>query len=438
MSARRTIWLAFALASLMELVPQRAIAGNWPQWRGPKGTSATDERPLPVFWNEKSNVIWRVSLPEWGTSTPAVWGNAIFVTSHTLDNRLLLQAFEKRKGELVWEREVGGGEAERGKSRRSRQVFHDLHNLASPSPVTNGEVVVANFGNGLLAAYDFSGELLWSHHLQKEYGEYSVWYGHANSPVIHEDLVITVCMQDSLEGVEGETARESYLVAHELKSGKVRWKTPRVTKASAEECDSYTTPLLLTVGGAPQLVVMGGNQLDAYHPQTGKQIWYLDGLQGGRTVTSPTANENMIFATHGLKGPMIGMFLGRTGALKRKDVAWKNTQGSPDTCSLVVWNSLLFSITDDGLARCFDAESGNLKWKERLKGGYKASPIAGDGRVFFLNTEGLCTVVSASTRFDKLTESKLDDAGMASIAVSDRRFYIRGRETLYCIGTLDR
>jgi outer membrane protein assembly factor BamB len=94
----------------------------------------------------------------------------------------------------------------------------------------------------------------------------------------------------------------------------------------------------------------------------------------------------------------------------------------------------LFVVSDDGVARCFDAAGGNLKWKERLKGKYKASPIASEGRVFFLNTEGLCTVVSAAPRFDKLVENQLADETIASPATSDGRIYIRGKKSLYCIG----
>ena len=54
--------------------------------------------------------------------------------------------------------------------------------------------------------------------------------------------------------------------------------------------------------------------------------------------------------------------------------------------------------------------------------------------MFFLNTDGLCTVVSASPRFDKLVENQLDDQTLASPAIRDGRIFIRGRKTLYCIG----
>jgi outer membrane protein assembly factor BamB len=99
----------------------------------------------------------------------------------------------------------------------------------------------------------------------------------------------------------------------------------------------------------------------------------------------------------------------------------------------VIWDELLFTITDDGIARCIDLPTGHLQWKQRLRGGYKSSPVAADGRVYFLSIDGLCTVVSASPRFDKLVENKLDDETIASLAISGSRIYIRGKKSLYCI-----
>ena len=103
-------------------------------------------------------------------------------------------------------------------------------------------------------------------------------------------------MQDSLADLPGRPV-ESYLVAFDKHTGQVKWRTVRKTMANAEECDAYTTPVVRTVGGRQQLVVMGGNQLDAYDPDTGKQLWYLTGLVGGRTVTGPTTADGLVFAS---------------------------------------------------------------------------------------------------------------------------------------------
>jgi outer membrane protein assembly factor BamB len=414
-----------------------ARASDWPQWRGPEGTGVSQDKGVPIVWHEERSIIWKCPLPPYGNSTPAIVGNAIFVTTHTDDDKLLLLRIDKKSGQIAWTRQVGSGSAVREAPKRATQKFHKWHNLASPSPVTDGKTVVAHFGNGDLAAYNLAGEQLWKRNLQDEYGAYSIWWGHANSPVIASGSVISVCMQDSLADLRQEPV-ESYLIAHDLASGDVCWKVARTTKANAEECDSYTTPLLCTLNGTRQLVIMGGNQLDAYDPATGRQLWRLPGLVGGRTVTSPTIADGLIFATRGLRGALFAVKPNKNhkpeDELTHRNILWSYSEGSPDSCSPVVWSNLLFTITDDGIARCFDALSGNLKWKERLKGQYKASPIAADGRIFFLSTDGLCTVVSASPRFDKLVENQLDDQTLASPAISDGRIYIRGHKSLYCIG----
>ncbi len=71
--------------------PAAARAGDWPQWRGPAGNSTSDETGLPTHWSENENIAWKTPLPEWGTSTPAIFGDAIFVTSES-DGALLCLA----------------------------------------------------------------------------------------------------------------------------------------------------------------------------------------------------------------------------------------------------------------------------------------------------------------------------------------------------------
>lgn len=418
--------IAVALAAL----GHNAFAENWPQWRGSRGDSTSTEQGLPLTWSENHGIVWKVELPGWADSTPAIWGNNLFVTTQDGD-RLLLLKLSRETGETVWTREVGQAETPR-EMPRGGQKFHKLHNNASPSPVTDGQVLIVHFGNGELAAYDFDGKQLWLHDLQQEYGAYSIWWGHANSPVLFDELVISVCMQDSLKDLE-KSPVESYLVAHDKLTGELRWKSPRMTGADAEEGDSYTTPLLQNTPQGWQLIVMGGNQLDAYDPATGKQLWYLPGIIGGRTITGPTAGRGMVFATQGMRKDLLAVRLGGQGKLTRRDVVWKESEATPDTCCPVLWEDLLFTVSDNGIAKCYDAHTGNLKWKKRLPGDYKASPVAAEGRVYFLNMHGMTTVVAAGERFEKLAQNPLDDQTQASPAISAGRIYIRGKQHLYAI-----
>jgi outer membrane protein assembly factor BamB len=429
-------WCSSLVLVLLVLAPARA--GNWPQWRGPTGDSVSTETGLPVKWSKDTNVVWKCVLPGKGTSTPAIWGEAVFVTAQDREALLLLKV-HKATGKIEWTRQVGTDTPARRPPRarpgeqRRQQKFHDLHNMSSPSPVTDGELVVVHFGNGDLAAFDFSGRQLWLHNLQKEHGTYTIWWGHANSPVLFGDLVISVCMQDNLADLGGPTAT-SYLVAHHKRTGVEKWKVLRPTRAEAEQCDAYTTPILRRGKERTELVVMGANQIDAYDPATGKQLWYLPGLTGGRTITGPTLAHGMVYATQGMRGPLVAVRLGGTGELAPTEIVWKQTQGTPDSSCPVVWHDLLFWISDNGFAHCCDARTGELQWKERLVGDFKASPLAAEGRIYFLNRSGVCTVVAAQPRFEKLAVNQLDTEPLASPAVSDGRIYLRGYEELYCIG----
>lgn len=411
-------------------------AENWPNWRGPDGNSISHESGLPLEWNEEQHVAWKTSIPEWGTSSPSIWGDAVFITSEA-DGKLLLLRINKANGTIVWTQEVGSGVATRKQPQGENRApkFHELHNLASPTCATDGERVIVHFGNGDLASYRFDGTREWRRNLADDYGRYTIWWGHANSPALYKNLVISVCMQDSLKGVADKLS-PSYVVAHDKHTGEEVWKTDRMTEADAEQCDSYTSPVFANVNGI-QMILMGGNQLDAYDPANGRQLWRLTGLVGGRTITGPTVVDDQVFTTIGMRGPLHALKLDRShkGTLAADEVVtWKSKDNTPDTCCPVAWNDLLFIVTDNGVASCSDANTGEVIWKERLGGDFKSTPIVAEGRIYFLNRAGVCTVVKADRKFHKLATNKLDDEFTAGPAVSDGRIFLRGRKYLYAIG----
>lgn len=427
-----TTWVLGAL-TLGTLLPVDTWAENWPSWRGPQGTGISTETGLPVRWSEETGegIVWRTEIPEWGNSTPVIWGDAIFLTTQAED-RLLVLRINKRTGQIEWTRQVGTADTPRD-APRGRQKFHPLNNNASPSVVTDGKHVVAHFGNGDLAVFDFSGKLLWKRNLQDDYGHYTIWWGHANSPVIVGHLVISVCMQDSLADLQ-EKPHPSYVVAHDLQTGKEVWYTPRMTGAQKESCDAYTTPLVRRLAERTEIIVMGAEWLDAYDAQTGKRLWYLPGLTGNRTITGPTLEGDVVYATIGMRGATFAAQIGGEGLLPPERILWRYEGNNPDSPSPVCYRGLLYLAADNGVAQCLDAKTGELKWRQRLGREFKASPVAAEGRVYFLDTSGQCTVVQAGDNFEVLSVNKVQDRTIASIAISDGRIFIRGRKSLYCVG----
>ena len=429
------------LLLLVTLVTSETVFSdtNWPSWRGPNGNSVSSSKLLPTKWSDKENIAWNVPVVGDGASSPCIWGDSVFLTAQD-GEKLMALKFDFKTGKNLWSKELSTGEAIRDPLRgkpgdqRRRQKFHKLHNLASPSPVTDGKAVVFLFGNGDLACANFEGTILWKKNLQKDQGVFTIWWGYANSPLIHDNLVICTVMQDSLDDLEGEKA-QSFLIAYELNTGKEVWKTPRKTIAKAESCDSYTTPIYHKAANQTQIIIMGGNQLDAYDPNTGKQLWKKEGLNGGRTITGPTIEQNTVFATQGMRGPLVAIKLDKSSGLPTNEkAAWEYTKNTPDSCCPVGTNGLIFIISDNGFAQCLDANNGTSYWNERIGGDYKSSPIACNGKIYFTNLEGVCTIVEATKTFTVVAKNILGEGVIASPAVSRDHLLIRTRKSLICIG----
>ena len=74
---------------------------------------------------------------------------------------------------------------------------------------------------------------------------------------------------------------------------------------------------------------MGGNQLDAYDPATGQQLWYLPGIVGGRTITGPALGPELVYVTEGQKGELLAVKLGGKGELAPRSIAWRYDSNTP-------------------------------------------------------------------------------------------------------------
>lgn len=418
---------------------------DWTSWRGKTFDGRTTERNLPTNWSgtdgKMENVLWKAALPAVGRSTPVILDKALFLTMHDeTSNDLLLARIDKTNGKTLWTRTVGNARTPRQQDRpgmREWQKFHVHHNLASPSVAADRETVVAYFGNGDLAAFDHDGKALWSRNLQKDYGEFLIWWGYANSPLLVDNLVIVAVMHDRLDGVADREENKSYLVAFDKSTGKEVWKTDRTTGSPSESSDSYTTPVLWNHGGRREMLVFGADVFDAYDPATGKRLWWIDhDLEGGRLVTMPVPHEKlgMVFGVRGKREPLFGAKPVGDGEQKEGVILWTHRRNVPDVSSMVATDSLLFFVDDNGVATCVDAVDGTVRWSERLlQGTYFPSLLLGDGKVYFLNNDGWCTVVKAEATFTKIAENKIDDDFLASPVVSDGKLYLRGRNALYCI-----
>jgi outer membrane protein assembly factor BamB len=423
---------ALALVVLFLAVADPGDADLWPQWRGPTGDSIAPT-PLPTHWSQTENVVWKSALPGWGNSTPAIWNDAIFLTAQVDDERLILMRVDRKSGKLEWQRDVGSGTPRR-KGPVGEGRFHDENNMASPSPVTDGTHVWVHFGNGDLACYDYAGMKVWALNLRERFGPYSIWWGHANSPALVGDLLVSVCMQDP------KGSGQSYVVAHDKTTGKERWHALRDTGTTKEQgatpewADAYTTPLVRRHAKGTELIIYGANLLNAYDAASGKELWRAAPFKGNRVISGPTLAGDTVYAVQGMKGPLFAVKTGTQGDVTASNVLWKYAGSTPDAASPTIANGLVFLATNAGTAVCIDAVTGTELWKERLGDTFRASPLVAGGKVYFFSKEGKATVVEASRQFQIVSTADLGEQIIASPAAAQGDLYIRTKGQLYRIG----
>ena len=321
-----SIGVALVLGGVLApVLAEAAGAADWPQWRGPLSSGVSPEAELPVTWNAEEGVAWSAALAGSGVSSPVITGDLVFVTSqrgrgvlkpgqHPLLARtdpevakaeralgvnggsaatgaragtdsgaggpspgarvvFAIEAFDRVSGRRLWEHRMPAeGEL---------PLVHEKHNLATPSPVTDGERVYAWFGNGQVVALTVEGRRVWQRHLAEENGPFQLDWGHGSSPALHGDLLYLLCYHEPT----------SYLLAVDKRTGSTRWRIDRDAGVR-----SYSTPVVVGGPAGDELIVNSTASVDAYDPETGETFVYAAAREprllarnptGGRLVASP-------------------------------------------------------------------------------------------------------------------------------------------------------
>ncbi len=396
-------------------------ADDWPQWRGPQLNGTSAETGLPLKWSAEEHITWKLPLPEWSGSTPIIWEDSIFLNVAEAD-ALALWCVDRKGPTVKWKAPIGGGNETMRKQ-----------NMSSPSPVTDGTAVYAMTGTGILKAFDFAGQELWTRDIQKAYGAFGLNWGYASSPLLHEGALYV----QVLHGMKTDEA--SYLLRIDAKTGKTVWKADRPTDAVSESPDAYTTPALLQYENSTEIVISGADVVTGHDPETGRELWRLKGLNPDndpyyRIVASPVVAGGLVVAPS-RQDPVIAIKPGGRGDITTTHRAWQFSRG-PDVPSPVSDGTHLFLVTDNGVVYAIDLKTGAALWgPSRLKSGtYSASPVIADGRVYVTSEEGLTSVFKAGPEFELLAENALDDYTLSSPAISQGQIFIRTAAHLFAIG----
>jgi outer membrane protein assembly factor BamB len=377
-------------------------ADQWPMWRGPRLDGHSDEKNLPVKWSATENVAWKTPIPGRGHSSPIVWGDRVFLTTAIeRDQKRMLMCLDRRNGQVMWEKEV---------LRAPLEQKHSLNNYASATPATDGERVYVAFldrPNVRVVCYDMEGNEVW----RVSPGTFRSMHGWAAAPILYKNLVIVNCDQDG----------DGYIVALDKKSGDEKWRTPRPNRTR-----SYCVPLIVEAGGRMQMVMTGSKCTASYDPDTGKELWLVDGPTE-QFVASPVFSEGMFFITGGF--PTFHYM----GITPQGQVVYHEKTGAYVPSPIAVGKHV-YMVSDEGMGLCIDIASGNRVWSQRLGKHHRPSPVYADGLIYFLADDGEMFVIRASPKFEVVARNSIGEECFASPAISRGQIFIRTVGNLYCIG----
>lgn len=127
---------------------------------------------------------------------------------------------------------------------------------------------------------------------------------------------------------------------------------------------------------------------------------------------------------------------GGKGDVTESHVQWRETKGVPEMPSPVVWNGRAYFIRSGGVLVCREVATGRLVFEDRVgaPGGYYASPIAADGRIYLVSDRGQITVVKAGDGLEVLGRHELGEAVLASPALDADTFFVRSAGHLSAFG----
>ncbi len=448
----------------------------WPQFRGPNGSGISESATPPVAFGPGTNQLWKISVPS-GASSPCIWRDRIFLTAFE-NGKLETLCYQRSDGKALWQAEA------------SAEKIEDFHpeegSPAASTPATDGKRVVSYFGSCGLVCYDLNAKELWHHPLPV--AETAGGFGSGTSPVIVDGLVI----------VNRDQQKGCSLLAVDLKTGKEVWETqrPDVTQSFGTPIfwknngvdEIVMSGSLKLKGydlktGAERWSLASMPSFTCTTPVLGDGMLFFAGWAPGKEPGSfPTwedlaknvdLNHDGVITAEEAKAAHFGGFFraldangdgkltkedldimrerlakgenvlvavkaGGHGELNADKVAWKQKSGLPYVPSPLFYHGRVYLVRDGGMASSFDAKTGTPFYeKERLDapGSYYASPVAADGRIYFVSLQGRVTVVAEGGDQPKiLSRADFGERICATPALVGKTLYLRTASTLYAFG----
>ncbi len=369
----------------------------WTDFRGPNRDGRYEEKEVQIKWPEKG-------LPQmW--KQPIGIGYASFVIAdgraYTIEQRRaqeVVSAYDVATGRELW---TQGWTAE---------FKDDTGDGPRATPTWSEGKIYAVGATGELRCLDASsGKVLWGKNVLSDNGAGNLPWGVAASPLIVDDKVVMMA---------GGSGNKS-IVAYNKMTGAPVWK-------SQGDDSSYTSPMLVTLGGRRQILAVTASRAVGLAPEDGSLIWETEWRNSaGINVSQPLiVDKNRVFLSAGYgKGAALVEVSGSGKTLTARKV-WENSSMKNKFNSSVLHNGYVYGL-DEGILTCLDVNTGERKWKGG-RYGYGQVLLASGHLVIIADNGELALVRAAPDQYSELSRfAALSGRSWNVPAISDGRLLVR-------------
>jgi outer membrane protein assembly factor BamB len=470
---RTAIWLVLIGWVVAKAPAADAAAASFKFFRFDAGMPA-DAGALPADLGKPEALRWRQPMDS-GHSTPIVAGRKIFLTTYRPDSKeLSTLALDEATGRTLWRKPVNPPQIEQ---------THPIGSPATATPAYDGQRVFAFFGSVGLFCYDLDGKQLWEQHL----GPFRDEYGAGSSPILVDDKIILSQDHDIdsfVEAFDRATGEVRWRIprpdAVRSYSTPVAWTHNGQTEilvAGALQLNAYATAdgqRLWWADGLARIVIPtpvvsgpviymaswapGGDagkrlELDPWSTALSKWDANHDGKlskaeiddrevldrfnrmdldQDGLLDQHEWERHAAVF--HRAQNSLLALRPQGRGEQKDDCVLWQYSRGIPYVATPVLDHGILWMVKEGGIVTKLDVATGKLLQEERVPGfgNYFASPVVGDGKVYFASESGTLSVVAAEREWRVISSRDFHEKIYATPVIDHGRLYVRTEQGLYC------
>ena len=393
------------LSGVILVLATCAFAQDWPQWRGANRDGKATGFTAPQKWPTALTQKWKVTVGS-GDATPALVGDKLYVFARQGDDEVT-RCLNAADGKEVWKDKYAvqavTGAAARHPGPRS-----------SPT-VADGKVITLGVG-GVLSCMDAAtGKVAWRN---DEFSKAVPQFFTAMSPIVVDGMVVA-----HLGGKDKGT-----LVALDLATGSQKWKW-------TGEGPAYDSPVLATVDGTKQIVLLTEKGLVGVAAADGKLLWQVPAAPQGRCYNSATPivdGQTVIFTGQGT-GTKAVKIEKQGDAFAAKEL-WSNADLGTGFSTPVLKDGWLYGLSDKSNLYAMNAQNGQAGWTDAAKrgmGNFGAVLDAGSCIMALPSNSELIVFKPSEKEYAELAKIKVAETPTyAHPVISGSRIFVRDQDSV--------